>query len=55
MIKRLLIKENNIGFPSNMFAVTRFTFFIHNARYVAQLLVDSIQDLGGNIAPYTWR
>ena len=29
--------------------------FIHNARYVAQLLVDSIQDLGGNIAPYTWR
>jgi hypothetical protein len=29
--------------------------FIHNARYVAQLLVDSIQHLGGNIAPYTWR
>jgi hypothetical protein len=29
--------------------------FIHNARYVAQLLVDSIGDLGGNIAPYTWR
>ena len=29
--------------------------FIHNARYVAQLLVDSIQDLGGNVAPYTWR
>jgi hypothetical protein len=29
--------------------------FIHNARYVAQLLVDSIQDLGGNMAPYTWR
>jgi hypothetical protein len=29
--------------------------FIHNARYVAQLLVDSIQDLGGNIALYSWR
>jgi Zn finger protein HypA/HybF involved in hydrogenase expression len=29
--------------------------FIHNARYVAQLLVDSIGDLGGNVAPYTWR
>jgi hypothetical protein len=29
--------------------------FIHNARYVAQVLVDSIGDLGGNIAPYTWR
>lgn len=29
--------------------------FIHNSRYVAQLLVDSIQDLGGNMAPYTWR
>jgi hypothetical protein len=29
--------------------------FIHNARYVAQLLVDSIQDLGGNIARYGWR
>jgi len=29
--------------------------FIHNARYVAQLLVDSIEHLGGNIAKYTWR
>lgn len=29
--------------------------FIHNSRYVAQLLVDSIIDLGGNTAPYTWR
>jgi len=29
--------------------------FIHNSRYIAQLLVDSIQDLGGNVAPYTWR
>ena len=29
--------------------------FIHNALYVAQLLVDSIQDVGGNVAPYTWR
>jgi hypothetical protein len=29
--------------------------YIHNALYVAQLLVDSIQDLGGNIAPYGWR
>lgn len=29
--------------------------FIHNPWYVAQLLVDSIQNLGGNVAPYTWR
>ncbi|MCK4762261.1 MAG: hypothetical protein KAW12_08700 [Candidatus Aminicenantes bacterium] len=29
--------------------------FIHNSRYIAQLLIDSIQDLGGNVAPYTWR
>ncbi len=29
--------------------------FIHNSQYVAQLLVDSIGDLGGNVAPYTWR
>lgn len=29
--------------------------YIHNARYVAQLLVDSIGDLGGNVSPYTWR
>ena len=29
--------------------------FIHNARYVAQLLVDSIGSLGGNVAKYTWR
>ena len=29
--------------------------FIHNSRYIAQLLVDSIGHLGGNIAVYTWR
>jgi hypothetical protein len=29
--------------------------FIHNARYVAQLLVDSIQSLGGDVSKYTWR
>lgn len=29
--------------------------FIHNPLYMAQLLVDSIQHLGGNIAKYTWR
>jgi hypothetical protein len=29
--------------------------FIHNSRYIAQLLVDSIEHLGGNIAIYTWR
>ena len=29
--------------------------YIHNSRYVAQFLVDSIGDLGGNVAPYTWR
>jgi hypothetical protein len=29
--------------------------YIHNSLYIAQLLVDSIGDLGGNIAPYTWR
>jgi hypothetical protein len=29
--------------------------YIHNSLYIAQLLVDSIGDLGGNVAPYTWR
>ncbi len=29
--------------------------FIHNPRYVAQLLVDSIEHLGGDISAYTWR
>jgi len=29
--------------------------YIHNSRYIAQLLVDSIQNVGGNVAPYTWR
>ena len=29
--------------------------FIHNSRYIAQLLVDSIEGLGGNVAIYTWR
>jgi len=29
--------------------------FIHNSRYIAQLLVDSIEHLGGNISAYTWR
>jgi hypothetical protein len=29
--------------------------FVHNSRYIAQLLADSIADLGGNVAPYTWR
>lgn len=29
--------------------------YIHNSMYIAQLLVDSIGDLGGNVAPYTWR
>jgi hypothetical protein len=29
--------------------------FIHNARYVAQLLVDSIGSLGGDVTKYTWR
>lgn len=29
--------------------------YIHNSEYVAQLLVDSIADLGGNVAPYYWR
>jgi hypothetical protein len=29
--------------------------FIHNALYVAQLLVDSIRDLGGDVSMYTWR
>ncbi len=29
--------------------------YIHNSMYVAQLLVDSIVDLGGSAAPYTWR
>jgi hypothetical protein len=29
--------------------------YIHNSRYIAQLLVDSIQHLGGDISSYTWR
>jgi hypothetical protein len=29
--------------------------FIHNPFYIAQLLVDSIESLGGNVAIYTWR
>ena len=29
--------------------------FIHNSLYIAQLLVDSIVDLGGNPALYPWR
>jgi hypothetical protein len=29
--------------------------FIHNSRYIAQLLVDSIEHLGGSVAAYTWR
>jgi hypothetical protein len=29
--------------------------YIHNSRYIAQILVDSIEHLGGSIAKYTWR
>lgn len=29
--------------------------YIHNPLYIAQLLVDSIGHLGGDIKPYTWR
>jgi len=29
--------------------------YIHNSRYIAQLLVDSIEHLGGDIDAYTWR
>ena len=29
--------------------------FIHNSKYVAQLLVDSIAHLGGEVQPYSWR
>ena len=29
--------------------------FIHNSRYVAQLLVDSIEHIRGDVTPYTWR
>ena len=29
--------------------------YIHNSRYVAQLLVDSIEHLGGDVSAYTWR
>lgn len=29
--------------------------YIHNAPYIAQLLTDSIGDLGGSVAKYTWR
>jgi hypothetical protein len=29
--------------------------FIHNSRYVAQILVDSIEHVGGSVTKYTWR
>ncbi len=29
--------------------------YIHNSLYVAQILVDSIEHLGGNVSKYTWR
>jgi len=29
--------------------------YIHNSKYIAQLLVDSIGSLGGNVAKYWWR
>ncbi|MFQ6070307.1 MAG: hypothetical protein ACE5LC_07255 [Candidatus Aminicenantales bacterium] len=29
--------------------------YIHNSRYIAQLLVDSIENLGGDVSAYTWR
>ncbi len=29
--------------------------YIHNATYIAQLMVDSIGDLGGSVSSYTWR
>ncbi len=29
--------------------------YIHNADYIAQLMVDSIEDLGGDVSAYTWR
>ena len=29
--------------------------YIHNSRYIAQILVDSIADLGGDVSAYTWR
>ena len=29
--------------------------FIHNSRYIAQILVDSIEHVGGSVAKYTWR
>lgn len=27
--------------------------FVHNPKYVMQFLIDSIQDLGGNVSKYT--
>jgi hypothetical protein len=29
--------------------------YIHNATYIAQLMVDSIEALGGDVGAYTWR
>ncbi len=37
------------------FSVKEPCAYIHNARYFAQLLVDSIGSLGGDVSPYTWR
>jgi len=37
------------------FALKEPCGFIHNPLYIAQLLVDSIGHLGGDVKPYTWR
>jgi len=29
--------------------------YIHNSKYIAQLLVDSIGHIGGDVSPYKWR
>jgi hypothetical protein len=29
--------------------------YIHNSRYIAQLIVDSIEHLGGDVSAYKWR
>jgi len=37
------------------FSVKEPCAYIHNPRYFAQLLVDSIGHLGGDVSPFTWR
>ncbi len=56
-------RSNGYGFNAPMlragynyqFSLKEPCGYIHNPLYMAQILVDSIQHVGGNISKYTWR